>query len=85
MLSEASKGFGMQLRIARVRRNLTQRELSKLILTPQYIVSLWETGRSSPNSTSLKKLKGFLGADKELFIAWKQLLKKRGRPKGIKG
>jgi|GEM_PF-5850596 len=51
-----SKNLGLQIRLLRVKANMTQGELAKVLGTSQVILSGWERNVHHPTEKYLKKL-----------------------------
>lgn len=54
---------GELLREARLRHNMSQRDLSVFARTSQTAISRWETGERSPTIEQLQRLLGALGEE----------------------
>lgn len=58
----------LEFKAMRIRKGLKQTELSKLVGLSQQVVSQWESGRSKPSVSILRKLANALEVDvKELI------------------
>lgn len=53
--------LGMKLKIARIRKRLTQYALGQLVGEPSYNITRYETGKAIPSPESLAKIKQALG------------------------
>ena len=56
MSRNLTKGGKMNVKQLRLSKKLTQYQLAKKLKIQRSTVSMWETGRSYPNATILKKL-----------------------------
>ena len=60
--------FGIKLKEFRIRKGLTQKELSKKLFVSRKSVSKWETGRGMPDTAMIPKIAAALGVGiDELF------------------
>jgi len=60
-MNETQETLGMELKIARIRKRLTQYQLGELVQQPSYNICRYETGRGIPSSKVLAKIKRALG------------------------
>lgn len=69
MASQVTNRIGANLRAARKRSGLTQRQLAERIGTDSFQVSRWERGANRPQDETLHALAGALGLDLADFYA----------------
>ena len=55
------KDLGLEIKIARLRKRLTQYELGLLIKEPSYNISRYERGAVTPSPETLDKIRAVLG------------------------
>lgn len=56
------------LKSMREERNLTQKELSKILKVSQQTIGSWETGRTEPNNATLKKIAEFFNVSVDYIL-----------------
>ena len=66
--------FGEKLRELRLRRGLTQEELSQVLFVSRTAVSKWESGRGYPSIDSLKDISAFFGVSVDELLSTESLL-----------
>lgn len=55
----------IKLRVLRVERNMTQKDLAKVLGTTQKSVSAWERGKMTPRPSMMQKIADYFGVDKD--------------------
>lgn len=60
--------FSSRLREIRFSKKITQENLGKALGCSPIIISLWETGRSEPNTDMLLRLAGCLGVSVDQLL-----------------
>lgn len=58
------KKFGLQMQQARMKKNLTQKQLAQAIALPANLINEYEKGTAVRNGTQVSKIKKFLEIDK---------------------
>ena len=63
MKDERLKTFGLNVKIARLRKNISQEELAELINTSRTTISMIETARQNPTILKVVDIARVLGID----------------------
>lgn len=59
--TKVNKRIGTNLRILRMKRNLTQQEVAEFLVLYYQTISSWENNKNCPRSDHLEKLANFYG------------------------
>ena len=68
MKDERLKTFGLNVKMARLRKNISQEELAELINTSRTTISMIETARQNPTILKVVDIARVLGIEKNELI-----------------
>ncbi|QLL70257.1 helix-turn-helix transcriptional regulator [Lactobacillus sp. 3B(2020)] len=60
--------MAVDLKILRIKKGLSQQEMSKQIGISQATISSWEQGQSIPSGKNIKKLASFFGVNADVIF-----------------